>query len=310
MKHKEGAPQCAGTDNTLAVKPSLSSSLAQFSSEYPAQYFNHDGQRSHFIDTGAGQYERTVLCLHSRFGWAYSFRKIIPKLVYHGFRVVAVDLLGFGLSDKPEDAAKLTISEQSARVKALIQHLGLSELTLVAHEMGASVAAQLPRMLPDTVETLVFVNPASRIVENGWPGLHMWRTLMNAGLEIDVTAEIARICPGLTMDELEAYNEPFKTSKGLIGPRHFHETVVLEEGDPDYAFVENSYRWLREKWTGRNFVLAGTEDPIFGVDAAKNFCNQIGCTKGVIQLDDVSGHPFEQQPSCIDLVTNELFAAR
>lgn len=138
----------------------------------------------------------------------------------------------------------------------------------------------------------------------------MWRTLMNAKTDIIVTAEIARTCHSLTRDELAAYDIPCKATNGLFGARHFHDTIILDEDDPDYALVESGHRWLREEWTGRNYVLAGTKDPLFSAEPAKEFCSQIGCSKSVILLQDVCGHPFEQQPGCIDLVINELFAAR
>jgi len=297
-------------DKTPSAKSFKSLSKEQFSKAYPLQYFTHDGHRSHFVDTGQGQHERTVLCLHSRFGWAYSFRKIMPKLVYHGYRVIALDMLGFGLSDKPEDRSRLTVEAQCSRAKALIENLGLKELTLIGHEMGAGIAAQLPRMLPETIEAIIFANPAGRVLENEWPGLHMWRTLMNARTGIDIGGEIARICPNLTSDEVLAYNEPLTAPNGLFGVRHFHDTVALDKEDPDHALMTEGYAWLREEWTGRHFVMAGAEDPVFGIDAAKHFCAQIGCTSGVIQIDKVCGHPFEQQADCIDIVINKLFEAR
>lgn len=283
--------------------------LKQFSDKYSPLYFEYEGRRLHFVDTGAGQFGRTAVCLHSRYGWAYSFRKIIPTLVFHGFRVVAVDLLGFGLSEKPDDTSELSVTAQCDKVKALIEYLDLKELTLIGHEMGASVASQLPSMLPGSVEALVFANPAIRISDRAWPGLHMWQTLMNAKLDISIKTEILNICPQLEPSDLEAYNAPLLTPNGLVGARHFHQTVILNESDPDYAFIENGYRWLREEWCGRTVVLAGTKDPIFGVSTAKKFRAKIGCARPVMQLDNVCGHPFEQQPDSIKHVINELFSA-
>lgn len=284
--------------------------LDRFLSDYNSNFFEHDGNRLHFVDTGKGRYARTALCLHSRLGWAYSFRKIIPKLVYHGFRVVAADLLGFGQSDKTADTTKLGIKPQSERIKALIEHLDLNEVTLIGHEMGASVTSQLPRMLPDRIDTLIFANPANRIAAAESPGLHMWRTLMNVKQELDIAAEIKRVCPNLNNVDLAAYSAPIVTKNGLCGVRHFNSTITLSEADPDHVLMTSGYQWLREEWLGRTLIIAGTEDTMFGVDAARQFCEQIGCQKGVIPLKGVCGHPFEEDPDCIDLVVNELFAAR
>ena len=287
-----------------------SARIDAFSTKYPSQFFNHDGDRLHFIDTGEGRYARTALCLHSRLGWAYSFRKIIPRLVYHGFRVVAADLFGFGLSDKSDDVSKLSIARQTARIRALVEHLGLAEITLIGHEMGASMAVPLPQMMPNRIEALIFANPVNQITEADSPGLHMWRTLSNARDNLDAAREIARICPKLTPDDLSAYNKPLMAQGGQFGLRHFNANIVLDQTDADFALLENGYHWLRNKWDGRTVVVAGTEDPMFGAEPAKQFCEQIGYQKGVIQLKDVCGHPFEEQPGCIDLVIDELFAAR
>ena len=311
-KYKANSTCLNGPNGFSSARPvtELSKHIDSFLNEYTSGFFEHEGNRLHFIDTGEGRYARTALCLHSRLGWAYSFRKIIPKLVYHGFRVVAADLLGFGQSDKTTDTAKLGIKAQSRHIKAMIEHLDLSEITLIGHEMGAGITSQLPRMMPDKIDALVFVNPANRIAAADSPGLHMWRTLMNVKQEIDIAAEISRICPKLSELDLAAYSAPMTAKNGLCGVRHFNSTITLDQTDPDHALMETGYQWLRAQWSGRTLVMAGTEDPMFGVETAKQFCEQIGCQKGVIQLKNVCGHPFEEDPDCIDLVINELFAAR
>lgn len=84
-----------------------------------------------YAEAGAG--DTAIVLLH---GWpqtSWAWRKLTPLLAV-SHRVIAPDLPGFGDSSKPEGGYdKKTVS---ARVRALIQALGLSRIVLVGHDMG------------------------------------------------------------------------------------------------------------------------------------------------------------------------------
>ena len=68
--------------------------------EYPfnPNYFSVNGQRLHYIDEGQGD---TILFVHGTPSWSFDFRNIIKGLK-DSYRCVAIDHIGFGLSEKPE----------------------------------------------------------------------------------------------------------------------------------------------------------------------------------------------------------------
>ena len=70
--------------------------------QYPfkSNYEEIDGVRLHYVDEGSGP---PILMVHGQPTWSYLYRKMIPPLVAAGYRCVAPDLMGFGLSDKPTD---------------------------------------------------------------------------------------------------------------------------------------------------------------------------------------------------------------
>jgi len=71
---------------------------------------------------------------------------------------IAIDLLGFGESDKPDDSALYLIPAQSARVLDLIDSLGIDRFTLIGHSMGGQISLTIASSLaPERVERLINV---------------------------------------------------------------------------------------------------------------------------------------------------------
>ncbi|WP_372967913.1 alpha/beta fold hydrolase [Microbacterium sp.] len=97
----------------------------------------------HAVDVGSGP--RTVVLLHGTMGSAESWWRVIPLLVQQGWRVLALDLPGHGLS--PRDP-HLTIERAGSSVAETVEHLA-SEHPLVAigHSYGATVLAEAARRL-------------------------------------------------------------------------------------------------------------------------------------------------------------------
>ena len=67
---------------------------------FAPHYVEVDGLRVHYLDEGPAD-APVVLLLHGEPSWSYLYRWMIPVLVDAGLRAVAIDLVGFGRSDKP-----------------------------------------------------------------------------------------------------------------------------------------------------------------------------------------------------------------
>src|SRR5262250_1489599 len=63
---------------------------------FTPHYIEAEGARVHYIDEGRGE---PILCLHGEPSWCYLYRKMIPQLSAR-YRVLAMDFIGFGRSDK------------------------------------------------------------------------------------------------------------------------------------------------------------------------------------------------------------------
>ena len=102
-----------------------------------------------YLDEGAGQ--RTILCVHGNPTWSFYWRGVVDRL-RGTHRVVAVDHLGCGRSDKPSRADfDYTLAAHRDNLVSLIDSLDLRQITLVAHDWGGAIGLcsvlQRPRVM-------------------------------------------------------------------------------------------------------------------------------------------------------------------
>lgn len=123
--------------------------------EYPfaSHYFQTSAGRLHYVDEGQGE---VVLMLHGNPAWSFLYRKLIKQLSPN-YRCIAPDYLGFGLSDKPVDWNYLP-EEHAKNLEALIEHLGLKDITLVVGDWGGPIGMWYAVTHPENVKRLVVTN--------------------------------------------------------------------------------------------------------------------------------------------------------
>lgn len=112
-----------------------------------------DTGRLHYLDEGTG---RPVVLVHGTPTWSFLYRDLILAL-RERVRCIAPDLPGFGLSDKPPGASYRP-AEQASRLTALIDALGLKDLTLVVHDFGGPIGLAHAIERPAEVRSLVLFN--------------------------------------------------------------------------------------------------------------------------------------------------------
>jgi pimeloyl-ACP methyl ester carboxylesterase len=109
--------------------------------------------RQHYVDEGTGP---VLLFVHGTPDWSFGFRQLI-KAFAATHRCVAMDHLGFGLSDKPAHA-DYTVPAHARRLQAFIDHLGLHQVNLVVTDFGGSIGLQHALEHPDNVKSIVLYN--------------------------------------------------------------------------------------------------------------------------------------------------------
>jgi pimeloyl-ACP methyl ester carboxylesterase len=124
--------------------------------DLPGNVSEIDGVGIHYTDQGSGP---PVVLVHGFGGHTFSFRHTIPDLASE-YRVVAVDLLGFGYSERAE-SADYSLTAQANRVLRLMDRLGIERAAVLGHSMGGEVAMRMAAMEPERVERLVLAASVS-----------------------------------------------------------------------------------------------------------------------------------------------------
>jgi len=123
---------------------------------YPFQerWVHLDGLAIHYVDEGAGG--DPVLMVHGNPAWSYMWRKLIPSVAL-GRRTLALDLMGFGKSEKPNPSLH-DFPHHANIVSGFIESLGLRHLTLILHDWGAPFALQYAVRHQNNISGLILMN--------------------------------------------------------------------------------------------------------------------------------------------------------
>ncbi|HTM61170.1 MAG TPA: haloalkane dehalogenase [Burkholderiales bacterium] len=255
------------------------SSLPGF--DYAPRYTTWRDWRVHYVDEGKG--ERTFLCLHGEPTWSYLYRRMIPRFVATGARVVAPDFVGFGFSDKPENEALYTFDFHRQFLLDLIQRLELKRITLVVQDWGGLLGLTLPMEVP-AIEKLFVMNTA--LATGDVPlseGFVAWRAYVAKNPDLACGKLMARACPHLSAAEAAAYDAPFPTVASKAGVRRFPPIVPEKPDDPGAAISRKARDWLSTSWKGETFMAVGAKDPVLGVPVMKLLRSWIrGCPEPVV----------------------------
>lgn len=121
-----------------------------------------------------------VVLLHGTPSSSYIWRNILPVLVASGYKVHVYDLLGYGLSERPQDPAiDTSVTGQVPIFEGLLEIWGLDDLHVIAHDIGGGIAQRFGIQSPDRLRSLTMIDVVSF---DSWPSRRT-REQMHAGLE-------------------------------------------------------------------------------------------------------------------------------
>ncbi len=141
--------QAAETAPLPAAEPETSEISADF--PYEKQFVDVLGSQMAYVDAGEGP---VVLFLHGNPTSSYLWRNIIPYAA-DTHRVVAVDLIGMGASDKPD--LDYRFATHAEYLDAFVSALDLLDITLVIHDWGSALGMRYARLNPENVRAMAFM---------------------------------------------------------------------------------------------------------------------------------------------------------
>ena len=123
--------------------------------EYPflSKYIGIDKHSIHYVDEGEGE---VLLMVHGTPVWSFLYRHCIRRLSAK-YRCVAIDHLGFGLSDKPGNA-DYSPQAHAERLDAFIKALDLRNITIITQDYGGPIALDYAVNHAENVRRLILAN--------------------------------------------------------------------------------------------------------------------------------------------------------
>ena len=136
-------------------EPQVEISPDELASEH-GQFLDIDGVRIYVEEQNADSAQATIVFIHGFGGSTFSWRLNAPFFAGQGYRVVSLDMKGFGLSYK-DPASDHSHPEQARLLAEVLARLGIDHAYLVGHSMGTSVMLHFAHLYPEKVLGLISV---------------------------------------------------------------------------------------------------------------------------------------------------------
>ncbi|MEZ4241188.1 MAG: alpha/beta fold hydrolase [Myxococcota bacterium] len=240
---------------------------------FPRREVAVQGLRMHAVDVpGKGP---TVLMVHGNPTWSFLWRKVIRALQPDGLRLVAPDLAGFGLSDKPGRGFH-TVTNHVDHLWGLCEALDLGPRVVVVGQdwggpLGCGVAERLDRagrlagLVLGNTAVLPPRRPAKATAFHRFAHLPLVSELAFYGLGFPVPtlASVQGDRASIGSFERRAYAWPLRRPWQRAGPLALARMVPHREGHPSLPALDALGAWAAG-WRGPTGLVWGLRDPILG----------------------------------------------
>ncbi|MDQ0735219.1 alpha/beta fold hydrolase [Arthrobacter agilis] len=227
--------------------------------------------RWHYLDNGAGlagPAKGTLLCVHGNPTWSYLWRTFLAAGLDAGWRVVAVDQLDMGYSDRT--GAFRRLEHRITDLGDFVAAAGITgPLVTVGHDWGGVVSLGYADRHRADLAGVILTNTA--IHQDGdrpipaplrlalAPGVHRLGTRTTSAF-LDVTLALAR--PALDRDVRRAFRAPYRSAADRQGIANFVSDIPADPSHPSYAALTATAEGIRSLDVPV-LMMWGPHDPIF-----------------------------------------------
>ncbi len=264
--------------------------------EYPFAHrsFGIDGHQLHYIDEGQGE---IILFVHGTPSWSFDFRHVI-KALRSSYRCIAVDHIGFGLSDKPEVYDYSTLNHSRTLEKFIVEKQ-LYNFTLAVHDFGGPIGLHVAIRHPERIKRMVILN-SWLWGSKGDPEFIKMRKILRSPLLPFLYRQLnfspKYILPKSFGDKkisgktLKQYTKPFANSTQRNGALAFARSLLQDQD------------WFNELWNSKQSISSkptlliwGLKDPVIKPHHLVKFQSGFKNVR-TVKLETCGHFPQEEEP--------------
>jgi cis-3-alkyl-4-acyloxetan-2-one decarboxylase len=236
--------------------------------DYPfkSHFFTIDSNKIHYVDEGNGD---VIVMVHGNPTWSFYYRRLISLLAKE-HRVIAIDHMGCGLSDKPQDY-NYCLQNHINNLEALLADLDVKDFSLVVHDWGGAIGMGVAANNPGALKRAMVLNTAAfrsqripfRISVCRWPliGEPLVRGLNGFAWP----AVFMAVTKKMTKETARAFLAPYNSWHNRVAVSAFVKDIPLTPDHPSYAAllaVEQGLERLQDSglpmlicWGGKDFCF-------------------------------------------------------
>lgn len=230
----------------------------------------------HYLEAGQGP---VLILIHGLGSSANVWRDDIGLLATAN-RVIALDLPGYGKSDKPK--ADYSVEYQAGAVKEFIEALGVDKVTLAGNSSGGWIAALVALDSPDKVSRLVLVDSAGlrhEAAQNAVP-LNPATREEEKALLLALFSDKAKVTDALVSEQWD-YRKDIRST----------DQATIESFKTKAPFLDSRLRDIKVP----TLIIWGKQDLLVPLDTAERFAKGIRGSK-LIVIDNAGHLPQVEQP--------------
>ena len=260
---------------------------------WESKYHDWEGIRLAYVDEGDGS---PVVLFHGEPSWSFLYRKIIAVLLEKGHRCIAVDMPGFGRSDKPTDISWYTYDRCTTAVLSVLEALDVRDAVFVVQDWGGPVGLRIGAVeAPERASRFVAMDTGLFTGRQHMsPGWHAFRDFVEKTEDLPIGMLIQNACATDVPDDvIAAYEAPFPTPASKAGARAFPLMLPLTPADPGAEAGQRTADALREDERPALLMWADS-DPALPLDPVGRTVQTLFPTAEELSIIHDAGHFLQE----------------
>lgn len=261
-----------------------------------------DGHRLHYLDEGTGH---PVVMLHGNPTWSFMYRDLLQAGKAAGFRCIAPDHIGCGLSDKPQNWS-YHLEQHIRNLEQLIdEELKLPQLDLILHDWGGGIGMGYATRHPEKIRRIVLMNTAAFLSDDCPKRIHLARcpflgAMLVRGLNAFVELAL-RMAPAKKLPDAvkEGYRFPYQSWSERIATQRFAQDIPLRKNHPTWQTLGDIEKKLPLLKDNKILLCWGEQDFCFHTRFFQRWKKEFFPDAESVSFRDASHYLLEDKPEVI-----------